>query len=33
MRISTERAAFEKLIPEMERTWSGIVAQYSGKNI
>jgi hypothetical protein len=31
MRISTERAAFEKLIPELEKTWSGIVAQYSGK--
>ena len=31
MRVSTERAAFKKLVPEIEATWSGIVSQYAGK--
>lgn len=33
MRISTEKAAFQKLLPEIEKTWSGIVKQYSDKDI
>ncbi|MCU7842224.1 MAG: hypothetical protein KZQ93_00130 [Candidatus Thiodiazotropha sp. (ex Monitilora ramsayi)] len=33
MRLSTERAAFTKLIPEIEKTWSGIVSQYAKKRI
>ena len=33
MRVTTEQAAFQKLIPEMEATWSGIVSQYSDRNI
>ncbi len=31
MRVSTEKAAFKKLIPEIEETWSGIIKQYAGK--
>ena len=33
MRVTTERAAFQKLLPEIETTWTGIVSQYSDKNI
>lgn len=33
MRVTTEKAAFQKLLPEVEKTWSGVVAQYSGQNI
>ncbi|GGB55103.1 hypothetical protein [Shewanella inventionis] len=33
MCVTTEKAAFQKLLPEMEKTWIGIVAQYSSKNI
>jgi len=29
MRVNTETDAFEKLIPEIEKTWSGIVAKYA----
>ena len=29
MRVSTEKTAFQKLLPEIEKTWSGIVSQYS----
>ena len=32
MRVTTEKAAFQKLLPEIEKTWSGIVAQYANKN-
>lgn len=33
MRIATEKNAFHKLLPEIEKTWSGIVKQYAGKSI
>ena len=33
MRVTTERAAFQKLLPEIEKTWSGIVEQYAIKGI
>lgn len=29
LRVATEQAAFQKLIPEIEKTWAGIVAQYA----
>ena len=32
MRVTTEKAAFQKLLPEIEKTWLGITSQYSGKN-
>lgn len=28
MRVATEKAAFEKLLPELEKTWTGIVREY-----
>lgn len=33
LRVSTEKAAFKKLVPEIEKAWSGIVSQYAKKNI
>lgn len=33
MRLLTERAAFQKLLPEIEKTWGGIISQYVSKNI
>jgi hypothetical protein len=33
LRISTEKAAFQKLVPEIEKTWLGIVTQYSSNGI
>jgi hypothetical protein len=33
MRLTTEKEAFQKLLPEIEKTWAGIVSQYAGKNI
>lgn len=32
LRLSTEKAAFQKLLPEIEKTWTGIIAQYAVKN-
>ena len=32
MRVTTEKAAFQKLLPEIEKTWLRITSQYSGKN-
>ncbi|MCG8426296.1 MAG: hypothetical protein MI754_02930 [Chromatiales bacterium] len=29
LRVSTEKEAFKKLLPEIEKTWSGIVSQYA----
>jgi len=31
LRVSTERAAFKDLIPAIEKTWGGVVGQYSGR--
>ncbi|MCF4009503.1 hypothetical protein [Rheinheimera sp. UJ63] len=33
LRINTEKAAFQKLVPEIEKTWLGIVSQYSNNGI
>jgi hypothetical protein len=33
LRVTTEKAAFKKLLPEIEKTWTGIVSQYARKNI
>ncbi|AZZ98877.1 hypothetical protein [Pseudoalteromonas sp. R3] len=33
MRVTTEKAAFQKLLPEIEKTWAGIVQQYASKGI
>lgn len=33
MRVTTEKAAFKKLLPEIEKTWAGIISQYASKNI
>ncbi|WP_445427509.1 hypothetical protein [Alishewanella sp. HL-SH05] len=33
LRINTEKAAFQKLVPEIEKTWLGIVSQYSNNSI
>lgn len=33
MRVSTEMSAFEQLIPEIEKTWSGIIKQYASASI
>ncbi|WP_026160682.1 hypothetical protein [Teredinibacter turnerae] len=33
MRVSTEKSAFEQLIPEIEKTWSGIIKQYASASI
>lgn len=33
MRVSTETAAFKKLLPEIESTWSGIVSEYANASI
>jgi hypothetical protein len=33
MRVTTEKAAFQKLLPEIEKTWSGIITLYASKNI
>ena len=33
LRISTEKDAFQKLLPEIEKTWLNIVSQYAEKNI
>ncbi|MBM9520828.1 hypothetical protein JWG39_13475 [Desulforhopalus vacuolatus] len=33
LRVLTEKAAFQKLLPEIEKTWNGIVFQYAGKSI
>ena len=30
LRITTEKSAFQKLLPEIEKTWSGIISQYDG---
>ena len=30
LRVRTEREAFQNLLPELERTWAGVVAQYAG---
>jgi hypothetical protein len=30
MRVAAERDAFQKLLPEIEKTWAGIVSQYAG---
>ena len=32
MRVTTEKAAYQKLLPEIEKTWLRITSQYSGKN-
>ncbi|MGD8914931.1 MAG: hypothetical protein PVI97_18655 [Candidatus Thiodiazotropha sp.] len=32
LRVSTEKAAFQKLLPEIEKTWTGIVSQYARTN-
>jgi hypothetical protein len=32
MRVTTEKSAFQKLLPQIEKTWSGIVAQYASKS-
>jgi len=29
MRVKTEKEAFHKLLPEIERTWAGIIARYA----
>ncbi len=31
LRVKTENEAFDKLIPEIEKTWTGIVEQYSSE--
>ena len=31
MRVTTEKQAFQKLLPDIEKTWSGIVSQYAGE--
>ncbi|MEM6638360.1 MAG: hypothetical protein AAF610_00520 [Pseudomonadota bacterium] len=28
LRVSTEKSAFAKLIPEIEKTWSGVISEY-----
>lgn len=33
LRVITEKAAFQKLLPEIEKTWSGIVLQYASEGI
>lgn len=33
LRVSTERAAFSKLVGEIERTWSGVVKDYGQEGI
>ncbi|WP_339074950.1 hypothetical protein [Teredinibacter turnerae] len=33
MRVSTEKLAFEQLIPEVEKTWSAILKQYASASI
>lgn len=33
LRVSTEKAAFQKLLPEIEKTWSGIVTQYAKSKV
>jgi hypothetical protein len=33
LRVTTEKAAFQKLVPEIEKTWLGIVSQYASKGI
>ncbi|MEW8027661.1 MAG: hypothetical protein AB2794_14800 [Candidatus Thiodiazotropha endolucinida] len=33
MRVTTEKAAFQKLLPEIEKTWSDILTQYANENI
>ena len=33
LRVITERTAFQKLIPEIEKTWSNILNEYTGKGI
>lgn len=33
LRVATEKAAFQKLLPEIEKTWSGIIAQYASEDI
>ena len=33
MRVITEKAAFQKLLPEIEKTWSGIITQHGENNI
>ncbi len=32
LRVATEKAAFQKLLQEIEKTWQGVVSQYAGKN-
>lgn len=32
LRVETEKNAFQKLIPEIEKTWNGIVLQYANKS-
>lgn len=33
LRVTTEKAAFQKLLPEIEKTWAGIISQNASKNI
>lgn len=32
LRVSTEKAAFQKLLPEIEKTWNAIIKEYAGKD-
>ena len=33
LRVTTEKQGFQKLLPEIEKTWSGIIEQYANNNI
>ena len=33
LRVLTEKEGFQKLIPEIEKTWASIISQYAGKDI
>jgi len=33
MRVTTEKKAFQNLLPEIEKTWTGIVNQYANKDM
>jgi len=33
LRVTTEKQEFQKLLPEIEKTWSGIIEQYANNNI
>ncbi|WP_444942054.1 hypothetical protein ACJJI3_07725 [Microbulbifer sp. ZKSA004] len=33
LRVATEKAAFQDLLPEIEKTWAGILAQYANSTL